>query len=106
MYGFPDSIKGWKWRFFFIQREVMGLKKDLVWKETGKVKDPPPLAGEYDGVTVNVISLLVFNFRKLMEKVLIAACMILVPASPAFLLRKDGKCIYIYLHICYLLIFS
>lgn len=91
MYGFPDSIKGWKGRFIFIQSAAAGFKTELMWKKPGKVKDPPPLAGEYDGVTVNVISPLVFYFKKLSERVLIAACMSPVPASPAFPLKKGRK---------------
>lgn len=95
MYGFPDSIKGWKGRFFFIQRAAEGLKAEPVWKKPGKVKDPPPIAGEYDAVTVNMISPLVFNFKKLTERVLITACMSPVPSSPAFPLKKDGKSIHL-----------
>lgn len=61
MYVFLDSIKGWKGRYFFIQRSAVRLKKGP-WKKPGKVKDPPPVAEEYDAVTVNIISPLVFNF--------------------------------------------
>lgn len=60
-------------------------------ERTGKVKDLPPRTGEYDATSVKQIIPLIFNARKLIERVLITACMSTVPASPAFPLKKDGK---------------
>lgn len=57
------------------------------------MKDLPPGPGEYDAVSVAKISPLVLNFKKLTERVLIAACMSPVPSSPAYPLKKDGKSI-------------
>lgn len=57
------------------------------------MKDPPPGPGEYDAPSVVRISPLVFNFRKLTERVLIVACMSPVPSSPAYPLKKDDTSI-------------
>lgn len=89
MYGFSDSIKGWKRRFFFLKKTVLGISGEVKWRETGEVKDSPPGPGEYDAMSVSQGSPLIFNYRKLTERTLIAACMSLVPVSPAFPLKKD-----------------
>lgn len=57
------------------------------------MKDPPPRPGEYDAANIVKIGLRVFNFKKLTKRVLIAACMNLVPSFPAYPLKKDGKSI-------------
>lgn len=91
MYGFPDSIKGWKGRFLFIEKTAMGITGELKWRVTGKVKDPLPGPGEYDATSVKYVSPLIFNYAKLTERVLIAACMRPMPALPAFPLKKNDK---------------
>lgn len=72
---------------------MLGITGELKWRETGRVKDPPLRLGEYDTTSVGQISPLIFNLRKLTERVLIAACMSPVPTSSAFPLKKDGKSI-------------
>lgn len=66
---------------------------ELEWREIEKVNDPPPEPEEYDVTSGGKISPLVFNLKNLTERVLIAACMSPVPASPAFSLKKDGESI-------------
>lgn len=70
---------------------VQGITGELKWRERGKVNDPQPGPGEYDATSVGQINPLIFNFRKLIERVLITACMSPMPASSAFPLKKDGK---------------
>lgn len=92
-------IKGWKSSFFFIKKSVLGIEGELNWRGMGKVKYPPSGIGEYNAVSVVMINPLVFNFRKLSKRVLIMACMSLLPSSPAYPLKKDDKSII----ICYFL---
>lgn len=70
---------------------MLGITGELKRREAKKVKDPPPGPREYDAPSVVQISPLIFNFKKLMERVVIAVCMSPVPAFPAFPLKKDGK---------------
>lgn len=62
----------------------------------GKVKDPLPGLREYDALSVTKFSPLVFNFRKLLERMLITACMSPVPSSLAYLLKKYDRSITSY----------
>lgn len=72
---------------------MLGITQELKWRETRRVKDPPPGPGEYNSMSVGQISPLIFNLKKLTERVLIAICMSPVPVSSAFPLKKDGKSI-------------
>lgn len=83
-----------------MKRSILFYKKDralnkevLKWRETEKVKDPPPGPREYDAPSVAPISPLVFNLKKFTERVLIAAYISPVPSSPPYPLKKDGKSI-------------
>lgn len=91
MYGFPDSIKGWKGQFFFMKKTMLRIEGELEWRVTGKVKYPPRGSGEYNTISVRWISPLIFNARKLTKRVLIVTCMSPVPASLAFPLKKTAK---------------
>lgn len=64
-------------------------------------KGPAPRARANDATSVGHISPIVFNYKKLTEWVLIAACMSPVSVSPAYPLKKDDKSKIHFLY-CYL----
>lgn len=82
--------------YFFIQKSAVGLESDPTWKKLSKVKNPPPVAGEYDAVTIQRISPLVLNFKKLTEWVLIAALLAQCQPRRPSCLEKTAK-VYIYM---------
>lgn len=55
--GFPESIKHWKEKFFFVRSTLKGeVGASMTWRGMTKVTDHKPAASEYDEGSIGRVS--------------------------------------------------
>lgn len=91
--GFPESIKGWKEKFFFVKTTLIGeVGASMRWRGSTKVTDHKPAASEYDEGSIGRVSSLMLDIRDLKEPVLQAAALSPFPIERAGQLTDKGQC--------------